>query len=375
MGNRTRIIHTDGTETSTSSYVYDDIYRITDAGHVRAGGTEEGSQFENYTYDAIGNRQAMANDMLNNFYPGYEIPTASDPDYDYHKDANNNFWTPVTVKWGTSSYDYDYENRLTRVKRTFNNSSTVVDYDYDVFGRRIGRTVTVDGSVTVNMEYLYDNEDIVAVYENGSLVKEFIHGPGIDEPLAIKSGGSWNYYHADGLGSVMALTDGSGAKVGSTYGYDSFGNLVKGSLDKVYSYTGREWDAEAGLYYYRARFYDPEVGRFISKDPIGFDGGDVNLYSYVGQNPVNFVDPNGKFRIQITFARMVVVSIIGAAKYCYDQYKCFKATAEANKVAKKIRKKYPIDTKKAYEELMKTPEMKKVKELCVGAVVSSYTGP
>ncbi|MDH3976734.1 MAG: MopE-related protein [Deltaproteobacteria bacterium] len=293
VGNRTMIISGDGTETSTSSYSYDDLYRLTDAGHSRVGGTEEGSQFENYTYDAIGNRQAMGNDMLNNFYPGYEIPEGSDPDYDYHKDANDNFWTPITVKWGQTSFDYDYENRLTRVKRTFNNSSTVVDYAYDVFGRRIERKVTTDGTLLLTTNYLYDNEDIVAIYENGTLTKEFIHGPGIDEPLAIKTGGSWNYYHADGLGSVMALTDGSGAKVGSTYGYDSFGNLVKGSLDKVYTYTGREWDVEAGLYYYRARFYDPEVGRFISKDPIGFAAGDVNLYSYVGQNPVNYNDPMG----------------------------------------------------------------------------------
>ena len=92
----------------------------------------------------------------------------------------------------------------------------------------------------------------------------------------------------------MALSDEAGAKVGNTFGYDSFGNLVKGTLDETYSYTGREWDKEAGLYYYRARFYDPLVGKFISKDPIGFDGGDVNLYSYVGQNPVNLTDPSGK---------------------------------------------------------------------------------
>ena len=72
---------------------------------------------------------------------------------------------------------------------------------------------------------------------------------------------------------------------------------VKGTLDKNYTYTGREWNKEAGLYYYRARFYDAEVGRFISKDPIGFAGGDVNLYSYVGQNPVNFADPMGLFSI------------------------------------------------------------------------------
>jgi RHS repeat-associated protein len=63
----------------------------------------------------------------------------------------------------------------------------------------------------------------------------------------------------------------------------------------TYAYTGREWDKEIGLYYYRARFYDPMEGRFISRDPIGFAGGDVNVYRYVQNEPINFVDPDGKF--------------------------------------------------------------------------------
>jgi RHS repeat-associated protein len=77
--------------------------------------------------------------------------------------------------------------------------------------------------------------------------------------------------------------------------YDSFGNRKPGVhlISQPYSYTGREWDKETGLYYYRARYYDPGVGRFISKDPIGFKGG-INLYNYVGGNPVNFIDSSGE---------------------------------------------------------------------------------
>lgn len=77
--------------------------------------------------------------------------------------------------------------------------------------------------------------------------------------------------------------------------YDSFGNMKQhgNKVKQPYTYTGREWDRETGLYYYNARYYDPEMGRFISEDPIGFNGGDVNLYAYVGNNPVNFVDPWG----------------------------------------------------------------------------------
>ena len=281
-------------ESKAVTYTYDDLYRLRFASHTSV----EGAQFENYTYDAIGNRQAHDNGLINNYYPGFDPVLTNNTtagDFTYYDVAGESYQTPFSDVADSMEYGYDYEERLVRVKRVFGISSTVVEYKYDFFGRRIGRTVTVDGSVTANMEYLYDNEDIVAVYENGSLVKEFVHGPGIDEPLAVKSGGSWYYYHADGLGSVLTLSDSNGQKVGTSFGYDSFGNLVKGTLDETYTYTGREWDKDAGLYYYRARFYDPEIGRFISKDPIGFDGGDVNLYSYVGQNGITRTDPSGLF--------------------------------------------------------------------------------
>jgi len=289
VGNRL----SNATDGKKISYIYDDLYRLRFASHT----STEGAMFENYTYDAIGNRQAHENDLINNYYPGF------DPDFTnsttvggftYYDVAGKGYQTPFTDVADSVDYGYDYEERLIRVKRVFGLSSTVVEYKYDVSGRRIERKVTTDGTLLSTINYFYDNEDIVAVYENGVLTKEFIHGPGIDEPLAIKTGGNWYYYHADGLGSVMKLTNASGAaEPGYSFGYDSFGNLAKGSLDKNYTYTGREWDAEAGLYYYRARFYDAEVGRFISKDPIGFAGGDYNLYSYVSQNPVNFTDPSG----------------------------------------------------------------------------------
>ena len=79
------------------------------------------------------------------------------------------------------------------------------------------------------------------------------------------------------------------------------GNIVQqsGNVENVYTYTGREWDTEAGLYYYRARYYDPTLGRFINGDPIGFAGGDVNFYVYVQNNPVNLIDPLGNSFITV----------------------------------------------------------------------------
>jgi RHS repeat-associated protein len=93
----------------------------------------------------------------------------------------------------------------------------------------------------------------------------------------------------DALGSIVKTTDSAG-NPSSEVQYDAFGNVqgLGGS-----AFTGREWDDETGLYYYRARYYDPKIGRFLSEDPIGFAGGDVNLYAYVWNNPTRYLDPFG----------------------------------------------------------------------------------
>jgi RHS repeat-associated protein len=115
----------------------------------------------------------------------------------------------------------------------------------------------------------------------------------IDEPLAMLRSGTTSFYQADGLGSLTSLSNGSGA-LANTYTYDSFGNLTasSGSITNSLRYTGREWDGETGLYYYRARYYDSSVGRFISEDPLSFGAG-IDFYSYVKNNPVRTFDPSG----------------------------------------------------------------------------------
>lgn len=111
--------------------------------------------------------------------------------------------------------------------------------------------------------------------------------------MAIERKGEKYYYHADGLGSITALSD-SKQKTMESYSYSSFGEIKQqgSKVKNTYTFTGREWDEEIDLYYYRARYYDADVGRFISKDPIGFIGG-TNLYVYVQNNPIRFIDPFG----------------------------------------------------------------------------------
>src|SRR5467141_3428463 len=103
--------------------------------------------------------------------------------------------------------------------------------------------------------------------------------------------GATRYFHADGLGSVTSLSNAAGSIV-NTYSYGSFGKLTAstGSLVNPFQYTARESDTETGLHYYRARYYDPNAGRFLNEDPITFSGG-IDFYPYTHNNPVNLFDP------------------------------------------------------------------------------------
>jgi len=132
---------------------------------------------------------------------------------------------------------------------------------------------------------------------------KYLNGAGIDDKIRVQTGSDVKYFLSDHLGSTNALTDGSGI-VTSSVSYDSSGNAT-GNLATRYKFTGREFDDFTGLHYYRARWYDSNLGRFISEDPIGFAGGDVNLYSYVKNQPLALRDPTGKLPI-------VLIAIGGA---------------------------------------------------------------
>jgi RHS repeat-associated protein len=118
--------------------------------------------------------------------------------------------------------------------------------------------------------------------------------------LKLKTGSVSKYFLQDHLGSTTALTNSSGSIIESAT-YDSFGNAT-GNLSTRYQFTGREFDADIGLQYSRARWYSAELGRFISEDPIGFAGGDVNIYNYVGDNLLNGTDPKG-LSVEATYSQ------------------------------------------------------------------------
>lgn len=146
--------------------------------------------------------------------------------------------------------------------------------------------------------YLYDgkNTDAAVLDEldtSGNVLAHYAQSPDVDEPLAELRSGPTSYYQQDALNSVTSLSGGTGALV-STYAYDAFGNLTasSGTLANPYRFTGREFDPETGIYEYRHRYYDSSVGRFVSEDPIGLNGG-ANFYRYVLNNPVKWTDALG----------------------------------------------------------------------------------
>ena len=185
-----------------------------------------------------------------------------------------------------------------------NGSSEVESYTYDPFGRRL---TTKTGTNTIT--HLYDGIHCIADLDSsGDLVRSFTYGPGVDNPLAMTVFGDETntyYYLTDHLGSVLALTDEDGAIVES-YEYDAFGNnrAFNADLEEIeesaygnrITFQGREYSWATGLYYFRARWYDPITGRFLSKDPAGISFG-LNQYEAFANNPVNVRDPFGLWNL------------------------------------------------------------------------------
>ena len=170
---------------------------------------------------------------------------------------------------------------------------TEVGYTYDPAGRRIEKKY--DGTTVV--KYLYDGDHCLAEYDgNNNLLRKYIYGPAVDEPISmidVELASATYYYHFDGLGSVIALSDADGTTA-VLYEYSVYGQVAASDPNHPnrFLFTGREFDKETGLYYYRARYYNPEIGRFLQTDSVGYGAG-MNLYRYCLNNPLNWIDPFG----------------------------------------------------------------------------------
>ena len=277
LGNRTHM--TEG-EDRVTEYRYDAANRLTYVA--------EPDRTVEYIYDGVGNRTAV---VVNGERVAYTIGrdnrliSKGDESFEYDKDGN--LISRIAADGQRTTYRYDAANRMIETVSTEGR----VRYAYAPNDARVARTEN-DGTPT---RFVFDFENVVAEVEEGNPVARYLHGTEIDEPLALMRDGQTAFYHADALGSVRRLTDPSGEVIGQ-YRFDVFGAPLEAQskIANPYAFIGREWDPIAGMHFLRARFLDPETGRFSSKDPLGVIP-DVNQYAYVWNNPVNLTDPSGRF--------------------------------------------------------------------------------
>lgn len=282
----TRIISPDG----VANYSYDATDQLVGADHTA-------QPDENYTYDLNGNR------TLAGYQSGSNNLLLSDGRYTYSYDDNGKRILRTEISTGErTEYSWDHRNRLTSV--IVKNSSGVVRsevrYTYDVFDRRIRKSIDGDGAgpgVATIKQYVHDGDHVAYEFDSaGNITHRYLHGPAIDMVLADETGsGAVHWMLTDHLGTVRDIIDSSGGIINHIQ-YDSFGRILTQSnaaWTPTFAYTGREWDPETGLFQYRARYYDSAVGRFVSEDPIRFASRQWSLIAYVGNNPVVLIDPYG----------------------------------------------------------------------------------
>lgn len=271
-----------------TKYYYDNHYQLTRTDYPNVAPL--GGEVHSWTYDPIGNRLTNTVNSTTQTYtyfkhagnPNNGQRLQSDGVNSYTYDNNGN----TATKTG-STFTWDYENRLSGIS-----GGSTASYTYDYMGRRISKIVS-----GVTTTYLYHGQNLIR--EMSSTNADFLYGPGIDEPFAIDRAGTTYYYDTDGLGSISLLNKRVGP-IQNSYVYDAWGTVRSQTTPTTnpFTYTARE-TGEAGLMFYRARYYNPGVGRFVSMDPVYSITKPIGLhrYAYVGNDPNLYVDPLGLFSI------------------------------------------------------------------------------
>jgi RHS repeat-associated protein len=275
---RTSLVLSNG---ATMSYSYDVASQLLGITY-QLGTTVLGNL--TYTYDLAGNRTTVGGSYAQTGLPSALANASFNADNqltlfgssNLTYDANGNLTSD-----GTHTYTWDARNHLVSIS-----GAVSASFQYDAFDRRVSKLL---GAASTS--YLYDREDPVQELSGGTPTANLLIGLRFDERFQRTDANGPASFLTDALGSTVALTDRGGNTI-ARYTYDPYGNTtITGSSTNPYQYTGRENDG-TGLYYYRARYYSPATGRFLSEDPIGFGAG-VNFYWYARNNPIIYTDPEG----------------------------------------------------------------------------------
>jgi RHS repeat-associated protein len=270
-----------------TAYAYDEVNRLKRLTHSLGQQTIEDYQYAYNPEDEISEITSLASGTV---LPQPKTASAADSANRIAQFGNASYTfdeqgqtTSRTDASGTTTYGWDARGRLTTA--TLSNGQTV-SYSYDAFGRRTSRTAD-----NVTTSFIYDGNDVVIDKAADGSAVDYVNGLSIDEKLK-QSGGNAGalYFLHDHLGSVQALTDASGNTI-ERKSYEAFGGTGNNSLTR-YGFTGREKEDVTGLMYYRARWYDPQQGRFLKEDPLGLNAG-PNVYEYAYDNPLKYIDPTG----------------------------------------------------------------------------------
>jgi RHS repeat-associated protein len=240
----------------------------------------------------------------------------------YQYDEEGNLLAKVENGATTASYEWNAKGELTAVEVTENGEIGRIEFEYDHNGIRVA--IDVDGEVT---RFLIDSNQqqytqVIEEYQtNGTVNTTYTHGWDL---ISQDDGANRIYYQVDGLGSTRLMTGNNGSVI-VEYDYDAYGNLTRkvGDAENNYLFAGEQFDDAVDGYYLRARYYDPNTGRFASTDPFeGYNNQPITLhdYLYAGVNPVNAIDPSGEVALieYVFFVGGVAATIYTCRKILTD---------------------------------------------------------